>query len=102
MMVSQKDQALLVEMMCSLYLRTVAPRGPSEVSLYEFMTYLRAQVEPAELPRYEAAVERQKRMKELVDRMGRQLAQGAELLVVLEELKLWAQRPPHEEELPGG
>ena len=102
MMVSQKDQALLVEMMCALYLRTVAPRGPIEVSLYEFMTYLRAQVEPSELPRYEAAVERQKRMKELVDRMGRQLAQGAELLVLLEELKLWAQRPPHEEETLGG
>lgn len=102
MMVSQKDQALLVEMMCALYLRTVAPRGPSDVSLYEFMTYLRAQVDPKEQSRYEAAVGRSVKLQQLVERMGRQLAQGAELLVVLEELRQAGKRPPHEEEPPGG
>lgn len=97
MMVSQKDQALLVEMVCALYLRTVAPRGPSEVSLYELMTYLRAQVDPKEQPRHEAAVARSVKLGQLLERMGRQMAQSAELLVVLEELRQSGTKPPHEE-----
>lgn len=91
--VGVKDQAVLVEFMCELYLQSIAPRGPSDVTLYEFMTYLRAQVDPKEQPRYEAAVARQRRLGELVERAGVQLAQSAELLALLAELRAWTRRP---------
>lgn len=101
MMVSQKDQAVLVEMMANLYLRVVSPRPAREVSLEEFMAFLRCEIEPGGREAYLKAVEYQVRFKAVVDKMARQLEQSVELMKCILELKEWVHGLPKENEEDG-
>jgi hypothetical protein len=102
MIVSQKDQAAVVELMVMMYLETVKPRPARDVSLEEFRAYLQVQLDPAAIGSFQAAIHYQVRKKDLLRQASEALERSIDFMTTMKALMECLTEKPKEDGDGGG